>query len=104
MADYNDNEQSKIRNKLVEKAQAMQERPHQKWRANFGMIASLSGVIITPIIIGIFGGGYLDEVWPQHFSWRLTGVFLGFIWGLSNAYFWIKFENEKIEKISSGQG
>ncbi|MBR2136776.1 MAG: hypothetical protein IJ852_02300 [Alphaproteobacteria bacterium] len=101
MADYDHSVQSQIRDKLVRKAQTMENRPRQRWRTNFGMIASLSGVIITPIVLGIFGGGYLDEVWPQHFSWRLTGLFLGFIWGIGNAYFWIKIENEKIEKIGS---
>lgn len=85
---------------LEHKAEQLAHRPFRRWHSNFGMIASLGGVIIMPILIGLFGGGYLDEVYPQHFSWRLSGLFLGFLWGLINAYFWIKIEDRKIASLN----
>ncbi len=88
---------------LIHKAELMQQRPFRRWHANFGLIASLGGVIIVPILLGIFGGDWLDNNYPQHFSWRLSGLFLGFTWGLLNGYFWLKIENDKIEKMNMQQ-
>ena len=96
MADVND---KKLEETLVRKAEMMQQRGNRTWRANFGMIASLGGVIIVPILLGLWSGSYLDEMLPQRFSWRLSLLFVGFAWGFFNAYCWIKIENEKIERI-----
>lgn len=103
MVDMND---EKLEKTLVRKAELMQRRNSRSWRANFGMIASLGGVIIVPILLCLWGGSYLDEVLPQRFSWRLSLLFVGFAWGFFNAYHWIKIENEKIDRIgrdSDGQ-
>jgi predicted F0F1-ATPase subunit len=96
MTDYNETVEQKIKKKLARKTEEMKMRYQRRRTAGFGMIASLGGVIITPILLGIFGGGYLDEVYPQSFSWRLNLLFLGLVWGLVNAYFWLKIENEKM--------
>ncbi|MEE6208085.1 MAG: AtpZ/AtpI family protein [Alphaproteobacteria bacterium] len=100
MVDLNDR---KLEETLVHKAELMQQRGNRTWRANFGMIASLGGVIIVPILLGLWGGSYLDEVLPQRFSWRLSLLFVGFTWGFVNAYYWIKIENEKIDRIGSNR-
>ncbi len=99
MAPINDLHDEKIRDQLQHKAELIKRRNERRWTANFGMIASLGGVIIAPILLGLVGGGYLDEVAPQRFSWRLSGLFLGFLWGLLNAYFWIRLEDSKIAKL-----
>ncbi len=99
MADYNSHEKQ-INQVLIDKAEMLQARDNRHWSSNFGMIASLGGVIIVPLLLGIAGGGWLDEHYPQHFSWRLSGIFLGFLWGLLNAYFWIILENKKIERLN----
>ncbi|MBO6282269.1 MAG: AtpZ/AtpI family protein [Alphaproteobacteria bacterium] len=96
MVDMND---KKLEQTLVHKAELMQKRSSRTWSANFGMIASLGGVIIVPILLGLWCGSYLDEVLPQRFSWRLTLLFVGLVWGFFNAYCWIKIENEKIDRI-----
>ena len=46
-------------------------------------------------------GGYLDEKVPVHFSWRLSCLFMGAVWGAFNAYFWVKNEENKIRKIEN---
>lgn len=96
--DFDDTAEKEIHNMLLHKAQRLKARRQQRWNADFGMIASLSGVIIVPILLGIFCGGWLDEYFPQRFSWRLSLLFLGFVWGLANAYYWLKYEEAKIEK------
>ena len=88
-----------IRYQLQQKAELMKHRHERSWSANFGLIASLGGVIIAPILLGLAGGSYLDDIFPQRFSWRLSCLFLGFLWGLINAFFWVKFEDRKIEQI-----
>lgn len=98
MADYDEIAEAKIQKTLTRKAKLLALRKKQKWRANFGMVAALGGVIITPLLIGIWSGGVLEELYPVDFSWRLTMLFLGFVWGGVNAYFWIKIENDKIKK------
>ena len=99
MADLHTAHERQIKDELMRKAELLKRRSDRTWRANFGMIASLGGVIIVPILLGLFSGSYLDEVLPQRFSWQLSLLFVGFVWGFFNAYLWIKVENEKIEKI-----
>ena len=99
MAQYKHREQE-INETLLHKAELLKLRSERHWSSNFGMIASLGGVIITPLLLGILGGGWLDEHYPQHFSWRLSGLFIGFLWGFINAYFWITVENKKIERLN----
>lgn len=102
MADDMQHEQQ-VEEILLHKAELIQQRPFRRWHANFGLIASLGGVVIVPIILGIFGGDWLDNNYPQAFSWRLSGLFLGFMWGLMNGYFWLKIENNKIAKMNIQQ-
>lgn len=95
--DFDDTAEKEIRNALVRKAQQLKMRRRQRWNADFGMIASLGGVIIVPILLGVFGGGWLDKHFPLDFSWRLSLLFLGLLWGFVNGYYWLKIENAKIE-------
>ena len=101
MADYDEVAEKKILQILTKKAEKIKRRDKQSWSANFGMIASLGGVFIVPILLGVWLGGVLDAEFPQQFSWRLSLIFLGFLWGLANSYMWIRVENKKIERIGS---
>ena len=101
MSDFETPSGKKICDNLVCKAEQIKRRPYRRWSSEFGMIASLGGVIIIPILLGILGGGYLDEKLPQHFSWRLSLLFVGFAWGMFNAYCWLKIEDEKIKKLEN---
>ena len=101
--DFDDTAEKEIRNTLLHKAQQLKVRRQQRWSADFGMIASLGGVIIVPILLGVFGGGWLDTHFPVDFSWRLSLLFLGLVWGLINAYYWLKIEDEKIRRNEKKQ-
>ena len=101
MVEFEKIQNTKVRDELVYKAELMKMRPYMRWKTNFGMIASLGGVIIIPILLGIWCGGYLDEVLPQRFSWRLSLLFVGFAWGAFNAYMWVKIENKKIAEMDT---
>ena len=96
MVDFDNLHNQETREKLLHKAELLKNRETRYISSNFGMIASLGGVIIVPILICLWLGGYLDEHLPQRFSWRLSLLFLGFFWGALNAYWWIKNEDRKI--------
>ena len=99
MVEFEKAQNEKIRDELRYKASLLKQRPERHWHSNFGMIASLGGVMIIPILLGLWLGGYLDEVYPQRFSWRLSLLFVGFAWGIFNAYMWISIENKKIAEL-----
>ena len=87
-----------ISSELARKAVMMKLKKEQNIGVSFGFVAALGGVIIVPILLGIWGGTFLDKHYPVHFSWRLSLIFCGFVWGMINAFFWIKIEEEKIAK------
>ena len=96
MVEYEQTQENKKHDILVKKADQLECRRKRVFNADFGMIASLGGVLIAPIVLGVLGGGWLDEHFKQSFSWRLCGIFAGFVWGIFNAYWWIKIEDAKI--------
>ena len=49
--------------------------------------------IITCILLGTFGGLWLDGKFPGKVSWTLTLLFLGVILGCLNAWFWVQRES-----------
>ena len=101
MVEFEKSQSKEVRDDLLHKAELLKRRPYRRWSTHFGMIASLGGVIIVPILLGIWCGGYLDTVLPQHFSWRLSLLFVGFAWGAFNAYMWVKIENKKIDELET---
>ena len=96
MAEFENNNADKITSDLARKAVVMKLKKEQQINISFGFIATLGGVIVIPILLGIWGGTFLDTHYPVSFSWKLSLIFCGFVWGIVNAYFWIKIENEKI--------
>lgn len=100
MVEFEKSQSDKVRDELIYKAELLKRRDNgQQFHSHFGMIASLGGVIIVPILLGIWLGGYLDEVVPQRFSWRLSLLFVGFAWGAFNAYMWLSLQNKKIAEM-----
>lgn len=103
MVKYEPFEDKNIRDELVKKAKTLNRRPLGLLNVNFAMIAALGGVIIMPLILAIWLGTYLDETYPQRFSWIVSLLFVGFCWGGFNAYWWLKIENEKIERLTQSE-
>ena len=52
MSDFEIPHDKKIRDNLICKAEQIKRRPYRKWNTQFGMIASLGGVIIIPMLLG----------------------------------------------------
>ena len=96
MTEFDNKKAQEIADNLARKAVRLKVDSEQNISAGFGMIAALGGVIILPIVLGLWAGIFLDTHYPISFSWRVSLTFCGFVWGMINAYFWIKIENEKI--------
>lgn len=103
MTKYEQLQDKEIKTNLVHKTEVLQRRSQQMPYANFGMIAALGGAVIVPLIIAVWLGRYLDQAYPQNFSWLLNCLFFGFVWSVINAYFWLKIENEKIVHLSGAE-
>ncbi len=95
-AEFENKNAEKITSELARKAVMLKLKKEQRINVSFGLIAALGGVIIIPILIGIWSGTFLDTHYTVRFSWRLSLIFCGFVWGMINAYYWIKIEEEKI--------
>lgn len=55
-----------------------------------GLFGIVGWSIAIPTVLGIALGVFLDERFPQGFSWTLTLLFAGIILGSFNAWHWIK--------------
>ena len=93
--EFENKKAEEISSELARKAVIMKLKKEQNIGVNFGFVAALGGVIIVPILLGIWGGTFLDKHYPVRFSWRLSLIFCGFVWGMINAYYWIKLEETK---------
>ncbi|MBO5996989.1 MAG: AtpZ/AtpI family protein [Alphaproteobacteria bacterium] len=98
MTEFDKTDDKKVEKMLIRKAELMKNRPNRTFYADFGMVASLGGVMTLPIIIGILVGAWLDKNFAvAKFSWRLNLMIVGFFCGLYYAYRWVKYQG--VEKI-----
>ena len=98
MAEFDKTEDKKVQEVLIKKAELMKNRSGRTFYANFGMVAALGVIMMSPLILGVLLGGWLDKNQTvEGFSWRLNLMIIGFFIGLYYSYRWIKYEG--IEKI-----
>ncbi len=64
-----------------------ERRPLWFW---LGMVGMVGWQVALPALLGAFLGRWLDERFPQTFSWTLTLLFLGLAIGCYNAWQWIR--------------
>lgn len=55
-----------------------------------GLFGIIGWSISIPTLIGIALGIYLDKKFTQGFSWTITLLFAGIVFGSFNAWHWIK--------------
>lgn len=69
---------------------------------DIGILWDLAWMTVTPILLGIFVGQYLDRRYPLGFSWTLSFLVLGAFLGFYNLYDFLMKESRKMgEKDSS---
>ena len=74
-----------------------QRDKHSVW-SGFGLFGMVGWSVSVPTLLGVALGWWLDKKYPQHFSWTLSGLFVGLIGGCVIAWNWISKENREIHK------
>ncbi len=95
---FDPTDDKKVENQLIHKVYQLENRNYRSLYVNVGIIGILGGIIISPILLAIFIGGWLDENYPvPPISWRLNLMLIGFLIGIYYGYLWVK--KEGIQKI-----
>ncbi len=69
-----------------------------------GEVWDLAWVTVAPILLGVFLGQYLDRKYPLGFSWTLSLLALGAIFGLYNLYEALMKASREMEKRKNDHG
>ncbi len=57
-----------------------------------GMFGLIGWSVAIPIVVFTIAGVWLDSHYPTRFSWTLSLLFVGVMFGCLNAWFWVKRE------------
>lgn len=74
------------------KLEAMKEHKRSVWQG-LGMFGMVGWTIAVPTLGGVALGKWLDKAHPRSYSWTLTLLFAGLVFGCSVAWYWIKKEH-----------
>ena len=88
---------SEIGRKAERKMRYRREESSALW-FGLGTMGIVGWSVAIPMLLGIALGMYLDEHAPVSFSWVLTGLIGGLILGCLNAWFWIRRNQQEIQK------
>ena len=95
---FDPTDDKKIELQLIHKARQLENRDYRSLYVNVGIIGILGGIIISPILLAILIGGWLDEKYSiDPISWRLNLMLIGFVIGLYYGFVWVK--KEGIQKV-----
>lgn len=79
------------------KLRARQRERDPVW-FGLGTFGLVGWTVALPTLLGLALGIYLDAHYPMHFSWTLTLLFGGIIFGCINAWYWVSRERDEIER------
>ncbi len=71
---------------------AREEEKRSEWRG-FGTFGMIGWSVAVPTVLGAVLGMWLDDRYPQTFSWTLTLLIAGLFTGCALAWQWIDKEN-----------
>lgn len=94
-------EANEFSKKLGEKAQrklkALSNDKRGVW-FGLGMMGIVGWTIVVPTLLGAALGVWLDNKYPETFSWTLTGLILGLLAGGLIAWRWVNKEHKEINQ------
>jgi ATP synthase protein I len=83
--------------KATRRLKAQRTRDRSVW-FGVGLFGMVGWTIAITTIIGVTLGIWIDRKWPSSYSWTLTLLFIGLIFGCMNAWYWVnkesRFDNE----------
>ena len=92
-SDFLDEVDSKERQMLY----ARNEEKRSEWRG-FGTFGMVGWSVAVPTVLGAVLGVWLDQKYPQTFSWTLTLLVAGLFVGCAIAWQWIDKENKSMHE------
>jgi ATP synthase protein I len=94
---YDDRHRQLQRDLATKQARRRQARSESERSALTGL--ALFGIVgwsvVTPMLLGLALGIWLDSRWPASWSWTLMLLLLGLSLGCLNAWFWIEREQKR---------
>jgi ATP synthase protein I len=92
------NEFSKeVGKKAQRKLKALNNDKKSVW-FGLGMMGIVGWMIAVPTVIGAAMGIWLDNMYPETFSWTLSGLILGLFAGCIITWGWVNKEHKEINK------
>jgi len=83
--------------KEARKLRARRQKGRNVLWSGLYMTGVVGWFVSLPTLIGVFIGKWLDKVVPARFSWTLTLLLVGLIFGCCNAWYWLKKESKHDE-------
>ncbi len=87
----------RIIERVEERKLKARRRPKRSIWLGLGLMGVVGWSIVVPTVAGTALGIWLDRVYPQSFSWTLSLLIGGLLFGCLMAYNWIKKETDSIE-------
>jgi ATP synthase protein I len=86
-----------VKDKARRKQYAQSEGRQSVW-AGLGMFGLIGWSVVVPTLAGAGLGVWLDQHYPQSFSWTLSFLILGLFAGCLLAWQWVSKEDEEINQ------
>lgn len=87
----------KVGEKAQRKLKALSNDKRGVW-FGLGMMGIVGWTIVVPTLLGAALGVWLDKIYPESFSWTLTGLILGLFAGCLIAWRWVNKEHNEINQ------
>lgn len=87
----------KVDEKARRKLKALYNDKRNVW-FGLGMMGIVGWTIVVPTLLGAALGVWLDELYPESFSWTLTGLILGISTGCIIGWRWVNKEHKEINQ------
>jgi ATP synthase protein I len=78
--------------RVERRAQRLQKKPKRSLWRGLGVIGMIGWSVVLPTLLGLAVGQWLDRVAPSRFSWSLSLLVGGLIFGCAAAWRWVDEE------------
>jgi ATP synthase protein I len=86
-----------ISDKEARKLKAVHNEKRSVW-FGLGMMGIVGWAVTVPTLAGAALGIWLDQKYPESFSWTLTGLILGLFVGCLVAWHWVNKEHKEMNQ------
>lgn len=92
----------KVAVKEDRKIRARQDKSQSIW-FGLGLLGLVGWSVVTPTLLAMALGIWIDQTFPSRFSWTLMLMVAGLLLGCLNAWNWVAREQASIERLNQPQ-